>query len=87
MLILKVYLRNLFKNHIYLMYMSKIGNRCRGRLEGSFFNSYYTEVSVAEGATPSPGLFHFTLDHYFMMLSVKQGSIKYSFLSLWYDST
>ena len=38
--------------------------------------------------TPFPGLLHFTLDHYFIMLSVKQGSIKYYFfLSLWYDST
>ena len=34
-----------------------------------------------------PGLFHFTLDPYLIMLSVKQGSIKYHFLSLLYDST
>ena len=34
-----------------------------------------------------PGLLHFTLDPYFIMLSVKQGGIKYHFLSLWYDST
>ena len=40
-----------------------------------------------EGATPFPGLIHFTLDPYFIMLSVKQGGIKYNFLSLWYDST
>ena len=42
---------------------------------------------VREGATPVPGLLHFTLDPYFIMLSVKQGGIKYHFLSLWYDST
>ena len=42
---------------------------------------------VREGATPFPGLLHFTLDPYLIMLSVKQGSIKYYFLSLWYDST
>ena len=42
---------------------------------------------VGEGATPSPGLLHFTLDTYLTMLSVKQGGIKYHFLSLWYDST
>ena len=30
---------------------------------------------------------HFTLDSHIIMLSVKQGSIKYHFLSLWYDST
>ena len=42
---------------------------------------------VGEGATPSPGLLHFTLDLYLIMLSVKQGGIKYHFLSVWYDST
>ena len=36
--------------------------------------------SVGEGATPFPGLFHFTLDTYLIMLSVKQGGIKYLFL-------
>ena len=30
---------------------------------------------VGEGATPSPGLLHFTLDTYFILLSVKQGAI------------
>ena len=34
-----------------------------------------------------PGLLYFTLDPYLIMLSVKQGDIKYYFLSLWYDST
>ena len=34
-----------------------------------------------------PGLLHFTLNAYLIMLSVKQGGIKYHFLSLWYDST
>ena len=42
---------------------------------------------VEEGATPFPGLLHFTLDPYLIMLSAKQGSIEYHFLSLWYDST
>ena len=32
-------------------------------------------------------LLHFTIDPYLIMLSVKQGSIKYHFLSLWNDST
>ena len=40
-----------------------------------------------EDTNPFPGLLHFTLDPYFIMLSVKQGGIKYHFLSLWYDST
>ena len=42
---------------------------------------------IGKGATPFPGLFHFTLDPYLIRLSVKQGGIKYHFLSLWYDST
>ena len=46
-----------------------------------------TTPRCREGATPFPGLLHFTLDPYLIMLSVKQGGIKYHFLSLWYDST
>ena len=42
---------------------------------------------VGEGATPFPGLLHFTLDPCLIRLSVKQGGLKYYFLSLWYDST
>ena len=34
-----------------------------------------------------PGLFHFILDDYLIMLSLKQGGIKYHFLSLLHDST
>ena len=40
-----------------------------------------------EGETPFPELLHFTLDPHFIVLSAKQVSIKYHFLSLWYDST
>ena len=32
-------------------------------------------------------MLHFTLDMYLILLSVKQGGIKYHFLSLWYDTT
>ena len=39
------------------------------------------------GCHSFPGLLHFTLDPYLIMLCVKQGDIKYFFLSLWYDST
>ena len=39
------------------------------------------------GATPFPGLLHFTLDTYLLLLSVKQGGIKYHFKSLWYYVT
>ena len=43
--------------------------------------------SVRECATPFPGQLHFTLDKYLILLSVKQGSIKYHFLKsmLWSD--
>ena len=40
-----------------------------------------------EGAIPFSGLLHFTLVTHFIMLSVKQGGIKYHFFSLWYNST
>ena len=40
---------------------------------------------VGEGTTPFPGLLHFTLEPYLIMLGVKQGGIKYYFLSFWYD--
>ena len=42
---------------------------------------------VGEGTIPFPGLLHFAFDPYLIMLSVKQGCIKYRFLSLSYDST
>ena len=42
---------------------------------------------IYRGAAPFPGLLHFTCDPYPIMLSVKQGGIKYHFFSLWYDST
>ena len=53
-------------------------------------------VNVVEGdpkapfsiaATPFSRLPHFTLDTYLIMMSVKQGGIKYYFLSLWYHLT
>ena len=40
-----------------------------------------------EGATSFPGLLHFSLDPYPIILSIKQGGIKHHFLSLWNDST
>ena len=49
--------------------------------------SIATTQGVGEGTTPFLGLLYFTFDPYLIMLSVKQGGIKYHFLSLWYDST
>ena len=37
-------------------------------------------------ATLLPGFLCFILNTYLIMLSVKQGSIKYHFLNPWYDS-
>ena len=51
------------------------------------FNYMVSIAGVGEDATPFSGLLHFTLDPYIIMLSVKQGGIKYYFLSFWYDST
>ena len=42
---------------------------------------------VGEGTSQFPGFLHFTLDPHLIVLSAKQGGIKYHFLSLWYDST
>ena len=42
---------------------------------------------VGESATPFPGLFHFTLNLYLIMMCVKQRGIKYHILSFWYDSS
>ena len=57
----------------------------KGNLKPPFLIA--TTLRCREGATPLPGLLHFTLDPYLIMLSVKQGSIKDHFLSLWYDLT
>ena len=65
---------------------SKVGDLSLGWLKGSLFNSYQN-WGVEEGATPFPGLLHFTLDLYHRVLSDKQGGIKYHFLSFLYDST
>ena len=42
---------------------------------------------VGEGATPFPGLLHFTHDTYLISPTSKQGDIKYHFKSLWYEAT
>ena len=62
------------KKERYIFFL--FGNHSRGRPEGSHFNSYRR---VGEGATPFPGFLHFTLDTYLILLSIKQGSIKYHF--------
>ena len=46
--------------------------------------SIATTTRFREDAAPFSGLLHFTLDPYFIMLSVKQEGNKYDFLSLWH---
>ena len=41
--------------------------------------SITTTLRCKGGATPFPGLLHFTLDTYLILPSVKQGCIKYHF--------
>ena len=49
--------------------------------------SIATTPSFKGGHYPIPWISPLTLDPYFIMLSAKQGSIKYHFLSLWCDLT
>ena len=63
----------------------KSANLAEGNQKAPF--SIATIPRCREGATPFPGLVHFTLDPYLIMPSVKQGGIKYHILSLWYDLT
>ena len=51
---------------------SKVGNQ-----KAPF--SIATTLRCTEGATPFPELLHFTLNTYLILLSVKQGGIKYQF--------
>ena len=66
-------------------YKSKLPILVEGDLTAPL--SIVTTLICDGGANPFPGLLHFNLDMYFIMLSVKQGGIKYHFLLLWYDST
>ena len=52
-------------NFTYI-YISKVGDRS-------------VHQGVGESDTPFPGLLHFTLDTYLILLRVKQGGIKYHF--------
>ena len=62
-------------NYIYIyIYISKVGDRSR---ELPF--QLLLHRDIGEGATPFPGLLHFTLDPYLIMLNVKPGGIKYHF--------
>ena len=62
----------------------KLATLVQGDLKAPF--TIVTSPRGRGGCYSFPGLLHFTLDAYLIMLSVKQGSIKYHFWSLWYDS-
>ena len=49
--------------------------------------SIATTPKCRGSATPFPGLLHLTLNTYLILLSVKQGGIKYHFKSLWYGTS
>ena len=68
--------------HLCMDNVSKVGDLSQGWHKGSLFNSYYTK-----SATPFLGLLHFTLYPYFIMVSVKQGSIEYHLFEslVWLD--
>ena len=64
--------------YIYIYILSKIGDRSRGRPEGSFFHKHVHQ-GVEESATPFTGFLYFTLGTYLIMPSVNQGYIKHHF--------
>ena len=52
--------------------------RYKVRIKGKVYE-LYLHRGAGEGATRFPGLLHFTLDTYLIMLSIKQGCIMYQF--------
>ena len=68
--------------HIY-RYKSKLATIAKGDPKAPFLIA--TTPRCRGGRYSFPGLLNFILDPYLIMLSVKQGGIKYHFLSLWYD--
>ncbi len=63
----------------------KLATIVEGNAKAPF--SIATTPRCRGGRYSFPGLLYFTLDPYLIMLSVKQGDIKYHLLSLWYDAT
>ena len=82
---------NILSNHknkqyrIWVNIKVKLATIVEGNPKAPF--SIATTPMCRGGRYSFPGLLYFTLDPYLIMLSAKQGGIKYHFLSLWYDST
>ena len=68
-----------------ILIIKKLATIVEGNPKAPF--SIVTTPMCRGGRYSFPGLLYFNLDPYLIMLSVKQGGIKYHFLSLWYDST
>ena len=68
----------------YIQKKVKLATLVKGDPKAHF--SIATTTRCRGCASPFLGLLYLTLDPYLIMLSVKQSSIKYHFLSLWYDS-
>ena len=71
----------------YLKYLANNVNKRRKVGDSKALFSIATTSRCRGGRYSFPGLLHFTLDPYLIMLSVKQRGIKYHILSLSYDST
>ena len=70
--------------YIYI-YKVKLATIVEGNPKAPF--SIATTPRCRGGRYSFPGWLYFNLDPHLIMLSVKQGGIKYHFLSLLYDST
>ena len=73
---------NIFKRH---KIKSKLATEVKGDQKAPF--SIATILMWRRRRNSFPSLIHFILDTYLILLSVKQWSYKYNFLSLWYDAT
>ena len=64
---------------IYNIYKVKLATIVKGDPKSPFSIATTPRCREGESTTPFLGLTHFDLDPYFIMLSVKQGDIKYLF--------
>ena len=74
-----------FCQYIMRFYLYKLTSLIEGDPKAPF--SIAKTPRRRRGHYSFPGLLHFTLDPYLVMLSVKQSRIKYHFLSFLYDLT
>ena len=82
--IIHIYIYILSK-YIYIHSKVKLATIVEGNPKAAF--SIATAPRCRGGRYSFPGWLYFTLDPHLIMLSVKQGGIKYHFFRLWYDST